>query len=35
VEFWLGLQADYEAAVARGNISEALKAIRPYHAAAV
>lgn len=35
VEFWLGLQADYEAAVARGNISEALKSIKPYHAAAV
>jgi len=33
VEFWLGLQADYEAAMARGNISETLKSIRPYHAA--
>ena len=33
VEFWLGLQADYEAAVARANIAEDLKSIRPYQAA--
>lgn len=33
VGFWLGLQADYETAVARGNIEQALKSIRPYQAA--
>lgn len=33
VEFWLGLQADYEAAVARTNIAGDLKSIRPYQAA--
>lgn len=33
VEFWLGLQADYETAQARSAISEDLKAIRPYKAA--
>jgi len=33
VEFWLGLQADYEAAVAKANIAGDLKSIRPYQAA--
>jgi addiction module HigA family antidote len=35
VEFWLGLQDDYETAVVRGNISEVLRSIKPYHAAVV
>ncbi|TAN41223.1 MAG: addiction module antidote protein, HigA family [Nitrospirae bacterium] len=35
VEFWLGLQSDYDAAVARSNIAGTLKSIRPYRAAAV
>ena len=34
VEFWLGLQADYETAIARGTIEKALEAIRPYQPAA-
>lgn len=29
VEFWLGLQADYEASVARAAIADDLKSIRP------
>lgn len=34
VEFWLGLQADYETAITRGTIEKALEAIRPYQPAA-
>jgi addiction module HigA family antidote len=34
VEFWLGLQSDYETAVTRGPIEKALAAIRPYQPAA-
>ncbi|MHB8880370.1 MAG: HigA family addiction module antitoxin [Thermodesulfovibrionales bacterium] len=34
VEFWLGLQADYETSITRGTIEKALEAIRPYQPAA-
>jgi addiction module HigA family antidote len=34
VEFWLGLQSDYETAIARGTIEKTLEAIRPHQPAA-
>jgi len=32
-EFWMGLQADYEMALAREQLAEELKTIRPFKAA--
>ena len=31
-EFWMGLQADYEMAIARDQLAEELKSIRPFKA---
>ena len=32
-EFWMGLQADYEMALARQNLADELKSIKPFQAA--
>ena len=34
-EFWMGLQADYEMALARQNLANELKSIKPFQSAVV